>query len=53
MPGIRTSRIRQSVACSTVEFRKVPGQRESLDPEAHGFKQSFERLPDGLVIVHN
>jgi hypothetical protein len=34
-------------------IQKIRGQFESLDPEAHGFKQSFERLPDGLVIVHN
>ena len=33
--------------------QKIPGRCESLDPEAHGFKQSFERLPDGLVIVDN
>jgi len=34
-------------------IQKIRGQCERLDPEAYGFKQSFERLPDGLVIVHN
>ena len=52
---VRHTHIENQTISSVQHFgiQKIPGQCECLGPEAHGSKQSFERLPDGLVIVYN